>query len=102
MINLDEYFYRRATRVDLRTTCAVPDEHTNNVKALLVKVNKLLAAFDASRGSHWVAIVSSGYRTPAVNACIAGAAKKSWHMQGRAVDISDRNPHMGAFARCTR
>jgi hypothetical protein len=89
MISLDEYFYRRATSCDLRTTCTVPKAHYDNVDKLLARVNELLAMFDKARGTHWVAIVSSGYRTAATNATIKGANPKSWHMQGRAVDIAD-------------
>jgi uncharacterized protein YcbK (DUF882 family) len=94
MITAREYFSRNRV--------AIPDRdigscHRGNAEDLLTRVNKLLAAFDAERGSHWVAIVSSGYRTPAINASIKNASKRSNHMRGLAVDIRDAQQQLKRF-----
>jgi Peptidase M15 len=87
MISMAEYFTRDG--VDLSTTECTSVSQKQHAQILLTKVNKLLAAYDAHLGHHWVAIVRSGFRTPAINACIKGAAPNSFHMSGYAIDIAD-------------
>jgi Peptidase M15 len=87
MITYAEYFTRDG--VDLsKTRCTSVDQEQHALR-LLSKVNQLLAAYDKFLGRHWVAIVRSGFRTPAINACIKGAAPNSYHMTGDAIDIAD-------------
>lgn len=96
MITPAEYFSRDGR--DLRSVAnCVPADHQTNAAGLLSKVNALLACFDAHRGSHFVAIVASGYRTAAINACIPNAAKQSLHMTGHAIDIRDTTGELDAY-----
>ena len=63
-------------------------ELTNEVKAnaadLLDSINKLLDEVGVTSRR-----VSSGFRPSGVNAGIKGAAKRSLHMTGKAIDLSD-------------
>lgn len=65
---------------DKECTKAVKD----NALVLLNKVNQLLEELGIK-----TATVSSGFRPSAVNAATKGAAKKSLHMSGRAIDLYD-------------
>jgi len=60
------------------------EEITNNLIILLEKVNAILWELKIDK-----ATVSSGWRPAAINAGVANAAKKSYHMIGKAVDIMD-------------
>lgn len=64
-----------------------PNDYTQEVSDNL---DKLLEAMNQVR-SAWgnPMVVDSGWRPPAVNAATSGAAKKSKHMSGLAVDILD-------------
>lgn len=95
MITALEYFSHSGR--DLRAAGCVPPNHLINAGVFLNKVNPLLAAFDAQRGSHFAAIVNSGYRTKAINACIPNAAPSSKHMTGNAVDIRDVGGELKAW-----
>jgi D-alanyl-D-alanine dipeptidase len=95
MITGTEYFERDGR--DQRIKFAVPQQHVSNSVKLLIKVNSALAAFDVYRGAHFVAVVSSGYRTPEVNASIPNAAPRSNHMSGSAVDIRDRDHELAKW-----
>jgi hypothetical protein len=90
MISTDEYFIRVKEGDARKEKCFTP-EHAKNADKLLSAVNALLAAYDAHLGHHFKAFVRSGYRSAAVNACIPGAAKRSHHMTGNAVDIADND-----------
>ena len=74
-----------------------PAEYTPEVKAnaedLLNRVNALL--LDLGLGPTYPVYVSSGWRPSAVNAATAGAAKKSNHMLGRALDLKDGDGKLG-------
>lgn len=68
---------------------AYPKEYTKEISDNL---DNLLSAMNQIRSAYGVPMkVSSGWRPAAVNKAIAGAAKKSNHMLGLAVDISDRD-----------
>lgn len=79
MITLKDYWMGR--------DAAYPEDLTGEIEAnaaeLLKRVNELLAAFGEERA------VRSGWRPPEVNEATAGAAPKSKHMTGQAVDLAD-------------
>jgi uncharacterized protein YcbK (DUF882 family) len=62
------------------------DEVKNNAIRLLGIVNEFLNELGIKE-----AIVSSGFRPPAINNITTNAAKKSYHMTGLAVDIKDNS-----------
>lgn len=76
-ITVDEYFAPMVLG-------KVPSYMRLNATDLLVRVNSLLDAVN------WFGVItiSSGYRSPAHNKKIGGA-RKSLHMEARAVDIAD-------------
>lgn len=96
MISATEYF-TRAAEGDLRDTGCVTQDDADAADGLLTKINALLAAYDAFLGRHWIAIVRSGFRSAAVNACIPGAAKNSYHMTGHACDIADNDEELDTW-----
>jgi hypothetical protein len=69
-------------------------EIKKNADELLKRVNGLLVAIGRSP---IVEQVSSGWRPSSVNAATPGAAKKSSHMIGKAVDIVDRDGKIKAL-----
>lgn len=69
----------------------VTEELKENVKDLVEKVQKLLELWGGTTQ------VSSGWRPPAINAVTPGAAKKSKHMTGQAVDLMDRSGRLDAW-----
>lgn len=66
-------------------------EVRNNAKMLLLKVNQLidLMPFDLEINPKTNSPVSSGWRPARLNANVPGAAPKSKHMLGLAVDLYD-------------
>jgi len=58
-------------------------EIVTNAAILIDRVHKLLKVFGEERD------ITSGWRPPAVNGNTPGAALKSKHMTGQAVDLSD-------------
>ena len=70
----------------------VTKELLNNIELLLSKVNPFLAELGLTSVK-----VSSGFRTSAVNAATKGAAAKSNHMLGLAVDIEDLHGDLDAL-----
>lgn len=84
----------------------VPVAHQQHMQSLLPKVNNVLAAYDIALGKHFVAIVSSGYRSlqhhinvykkkfyktheaslPFDSSTVPMGSK---HLTGNAVDIAD-------------
>jgi hypothetical protein len=56
-----------------------------NARALLASVNALLEYLDYSPA------LNSGWRTASYNAKVPGAAKKSKHITGEAIDLDDSN-----------
>jgi hypothetical protein len=65
-----------------------PDIMTNGLETVR-RANLLLAAYEHATGDARTRRVNSGWRPPSLNAGVAGAAKKSNHMLGLAVDIAD-------------
>jgi hypothetical protein len=66
----------------------LPPEVVPNATELLKRVNKLLEIYTAATGKV-VDRVNSGWRPPQINAATLGAAKKSNHMIGMAIDMGD-------------
>jgi len=79
MIKLAEYWMGR----DKKFPDALTPEIEGNAVELLNRVNILLSEFGEDRK------INSGWRPPEVNAKTPGAAPRSKHMLGLAVDLSD-------------
>lgn len=88
-LTLDAYWMNRnhdaKFKADLTATVVLNATH------LLRKVNQLLALSGLALEQHFTTRtpISSGWRPPAVNAYTPGAAPRSKHMTGDAVDIYD-------------
>jgi hypothetical protein len=63
----------------------------SNLSALESRLNKFFEAYTGELR------ISSGYRSPEVNAKLANAGKKSWHLQCAACDFSDANGKLWAY-----
>lgn len=91
LITLDEYWMGRDKTHKSDLTHVIIANATRTVAA----ANKLLAiiaqSWDVDLDIHPVnkSLVSSGWRPPAINAGVPGAAVRSKHMTGDAVDIYD-------------
>ena len=82
------------TRKDILTASGRYPDRENHVEVtpeVLANIDKLLNAVNSLLNELGLASVkvSSGFRPSAVNAGIAGAAKKSLHMRGMSVDLVD-------------
>lgn len=62
-----------------------------NAQTTIDRANLLLTRFRQDTGDTYARKVNSGWRPPAVNAATPGAARKSRHMTGEAIDIDDDN-----------
>lgn len=80
LIGLESYKMGRDTQYPKEWTKEVED----NAKKLLINVNAFLNELEIKQAS-----VSSGWRPQAINSATPGAAKKSAHTTGEAVDIKD-------------
>ena len=86
MITLTQYWMGRDRTYAAQLSAAIRAEAEETVH----RANLLLARFaQAVPGNSAARGVSSGWRPPEVNAATPGAAKKSNHMLGRAVDLTD-------------
>ncbi len=90
IITLEDYITASGKYKDRLQSEELTDEVKDNAIQLLNKVNQLLKELGITSCT-----VSSGFRPSAVNANIKGAAKKSLHMVGKAVDIADVNNEIG-------
>ena len=85
VITLTEYFQGRDR--------AYPEELTDQIRAAasetVAKANLLISAYRARTNDQEPRRVTSGWRTPAINQATPGAAPRSRHMTGQAIDISD-------------
>lgn len=68
-----------------------------NAIETIKRANVLLTAFYAANPSTHQRAVNSGWRPPAVNANVPGAAKLSKHMTGQAIDIGDDDDQLDAW-----
>ncbi len=81
MIALDDYF-------GSMTHTSVPDQETrDNALDLLSRVNALLSEIDLPEAKE--PTVNSGWRPVWYNATVPGAAPKSKHITGQAIDLAD-------------
>lgn len=92
MITLYDYLTASGAHPEREHHKECTPEVINNAKSLLLKVN----AFLTDLGIQMV-IVSSGFRPSDVNAALANSAKKSLHMIGSAIDISDPDGSLDAL-----
>lgn len=88
MITLEDYF----GRITFAQFGSPTPEIYSNAEVLLKRVNGMLERvlsvvpdMEAARNP----VVNSGWRPPAYNATIPGAAARSRHMTGEAIDLSD-------------
>ena len=85
MITISDYFMGRDK--------AYPDLVTNELKAAasetVARANLLISAYNSMSKDEEPRRVNSGWRPPSVNAATPGAAPRSKHMTGHAIDISD-------------
>ena len=79
VITLEQYWMGR----DKKYPDAWSEDIEHQAIDLLDRVNALLKGFGEDRS------VNSGWRPPALNAATNGAALKSKHMTGNAVDLAD-------------
>lgn len=93
MISLIDYWMGRDKTYPQDLTDAI----RQNAAVTVERVNKLLAAFYAANPGAARRKVNSGWRPPAVNAGVKGAALNSKHMTGHAADLSDDDGRLDAW-----
>lgn len=91
MITLEQWITASGKYQDRLKSSELTEEVRTNAERLLKAVNALLSDL----GWKGVVSVSSGFRPSTVNSKIAGAAKRSAHMTGLAVDIADPKGQLG-------
>lgn len=87
-LTLQDYWQGREVAFAQELTPAI----RRNAEDLLQRVNRLLALMttvDFERHPRTGSLVTSGWRPAAVNAATPGAAPRSLHMSGQAVDLYD-------------
>lgn len=86
VITIDNFFTDIVTkeRRDVKYQDQLTEEFKENAKILLFRVNNLLNELGIDSGT-----TSSGWRPPEINANTPNAAKKSAHMECKAIDILD-------------
>jgi hypothetical protein len=92
-ISIAQFFMGR----DISYKSELTDEIRTNAAETVRRANLLLDKFQAAVPSAHVRGVNSGWRPPAVNANVPGAAKKSNHMIGKAVDLNDDDGELDAW-----
>jgi hypothetical protein len=92
MITLDDLLTSSGKYKDRKESAECTEVVQTNGAALIEKVNSLLDALGVKG-----VLVSSGFRTSASNSATAGAAKKSHHMTGNAVDLLDSDGKLDAL-----
>jgi len=90
MIELQQYWMGRDR--------SYPKELTDDIRAnaaeTVKRSNSLIAVYQKATGDYRPRGVNSGWRPSQVNAKTSGAAKKSRHMTGQAIDIADASKSM--------
>lgn len=87
MITLADYWMGRDRTHAADLTAAI----RASAEVTVERINRLLAAAKVSGK------VSSGWRPPAINAGVKGAAKRSKHMTGQASDLADPKGDLGRW-----
>lgn len=90
MITLEMYWMGR----DAKFPGSLTEVVRKNAEETVRRANRLLGIYVAETGDKRQRAVASGWRPAEVNATVKGAAKKSNHMTGRAVDIADASGTM--------
>ncbi len=85
MITMAEYWMGREREYPQDLTDAIRE----NAEKTVERANFLLQAFSQSTKDYFVRRVNSGWRPPSLNAKTPGAALRSKHMTGEAIDIAD-------------
>lgn len=83
MITVDQYLMGR--------TDGMTEALWSNARNMVLRANRLYAHYQLDNPTAPVWRVSSGRRTPEINASIPGAAPQSNHLQCNALDIVDRD-----------
>ena len=85
MITLDDYWMGR----DKTHTADLTAEIQHNAEETVRRANMLLSEFRFDTHDTEIRKVNSGWRPPDINAATRGAAQRSRHMTGQAIDIAD-------------
>lgn len=85
MITLSDYWMGR----DKAYPELLTDELKSAAAETVARANLLISAYNAMTKDEEPRRVNSGWRPPSVNAATPGAAPRSKHMTGHAIDISD-------------
>lgn len=93
MINLTQYFMGR----DETYKSSLTDEIRANAANTVKRANDLLEVFYKANPSAHLRTVNSGWRPPALNARVPGAAPNSQHTVAKAVDLSDDDGALDAW-----
>lgn len=99
MITLQDYWmgrdveYAAALNADIRHHAAITIERVNKLLVLAKTGGVSLEIHPRTRS-----LVSSGWRSPAVNAATPGAAPRSKHMTGQALDVYDPDGDIDEWA----
>lgn len=97
MIKLQDYLTSSGRYPERASSSEITPEVLENAERLLKAVNALLIDLKWDKEVS----ISSGFRTSNANSSISGAAKKSAHMTGEAIDLMDDRDQSLCRA-CTR
>lgn len=89
MIDLKSYLTASGSYPDRESHKELTSELLKNAEKLLQSVNEFLKELAALEKINTSYKVSSGFRPSEVNSATPNAAKRSLHMQGLAIDLSD-------------
>jgi len=92
MITLKDYLTASGKYPDREKHSELNDELLANAEELLKRVNAFLMDLGVVEVK-----VSSGFRPSSVNASLPNSAKKSLHMQCKAIDLEDPNGELDAL-----
>ena len=85
MITVTDYWMRRDQQY--------PDELTDDIKRnaaeTVARANLIISTYRSLTKDEEIRKVTSGWRPPGINAATPGAAPRSKHMLGQAIDITD-------------
>lgn len=96
LLSLDDLITSSGKYPDRAKSNELTEEVKQNLLLLLERVNAILSDLEIDKVE-----VSSGFRPSSVNASIAGAAKKSLHMRGLAVDLADQSGTLKGIIQCS-